>query len=143
MTYARGTSVPVERSQVELERLLAQHGATQFYRGTTEDRAVVGFRLNDRIVKLSIPMSKAADFKGRGQEKAAQLAREKWRALLLSVKAKLVGVAAGVESFEEAFLAHVVTPTGKTVYEETGDKLRMAYTTGKMPLLLPGMGETR
>jgi hypothetical protein len=36
---------------------------------------------------------------------------------VLAVKAKLISVADGIETFEEAFMAHVVMPDGRTVAE--------------------------
>lgn len=147
MTYASGTSVPVERSMAELEKLLKDKGAQQFYRGFDEQRAIVGFKLGDRLIKFELPLPTLPDWDAKkghryGKEAAMrrveQQTREKWRALVLSVKAKLVGVEAGVESLEEAFLAHVVTPNGQTVYEHVRAPLADGYSTGTMPRLLPG-----
>lgn len=140
MGYARGTRVPVERSQVELERLLAQHGAQAFYRGFDSGRAMVGFRLADRHVKFELPLPVPDEF--RSKQRHEQAVRERWRALVLTVKAKLVGVESGVETFEEAFLAHIVTPNKQTVYEHLKGYLATSYREGKMPPLLPGAGET-
>jgi hypothetical protein len=64
--------------------------------------------------------------------------REKWRALLLSIKAKLVSVESGIETFEEAFMAHVVMPDGSTVSEHVKPRIETAYKEQKMLPLLPG-----
>ena len=47
MTYASGTSVPVERSRAELETLLAKHGADQRGIATDDTRGVatITFRI--------------------------------------------------------------------------------------------------
>lgn len=50
--YAAGTTVPVERSRAELDKILAKHGATQ--RGVVQDdeagRAAVNVRDEERAV---------------------------------------------------------------------------------------------
>lgn len=68
--------------------------------------------------------------------------RTKWRALLLTIKAKLVSVENGVESFEEAFLAHLVLPGGETVGQKALPHIREAVETGKMQPLALGPGIT-
>jgi hypothetical protein len=66
-----------------------------------------------------------------------QKQREKWRQLLLVLKAKFTALEEGVETFEQTFLAHVVL--GGVVL---GDKLLPAVRAAKEsggPLLLgPG-----
>ena len=77
----------------------------------------------------------------RSQEAALALweqeAREKWRALLLCIRAKLESVSSGVETFEQAFLAHMLLPSGETVSEwaERPDN-KAALEGGRMPPLL-------
>jgi hypothetical protein len=63
--------------------------------------------------------------------------REAWRALLLCIKAKLVSVESKIETFEEAFLAHVVMPDGKTAYEHTRPRIAAMYKGGEIQALLP------
>ncbi len=43
--------------------------------------------------------------------------RRRWRCLLLAMKAKLEVVETGIETFEQAFLANIVTADNMTVYE--------------------------
>lgn len=87
-----------------------------------------------RRVRFSITVPQGAD------RKSEQSARAIWRALFLSVKAKLVSVESKIETFEEAFLAHIVMPDGKTVAQHTGQAIADAYAEGRMnrPLLLEG-----
>lgn len=58
--------------------------------------------------------------------------------LALVIKAKLEAVAAGITSFEDEFLAHIMLPSGGTVGEWARPQLEVAYSTGAMPALLPG-----
>jgi hypothetical protein len=69
---------------------------------------------------------------------ADQQARQKWRALLLCLKAKLEAVESDIFSFEEEFLAHVVMPDGKTVGQHVVPGIRTMIESGVMPKsLLP------
>src|SRR5699024_6116634 len=49
-----------------------------------------------------------------------QAVRQRWRALVLLVKAKLEAVESGIVEFETEFLAQTVLPSGRTVEEEVG-----------------------
>ena len=152
MSFAEGTSVPVSRSRIELEELLTKWKADRIASGTEPGAAIVAFSMGKWHVRFRMPLpteAEAAKQKtGRGhllgtgdREKwLDQRKRERWRALLLTVKAKLVSVENGVESFEEAFLAHLVLPGGGTVGQLALPKVAEAYSTGKMPQLMPGGG---
>lgn len=132
--YAANTSVPVARTQVEIEQLLLSAGATQFYRGSDGLAAVVGFEMRNRRIQFALVLPKDA----RDPEK---MARVKWRALLLTIKAKLVSVDAGIEGFEEAFLGQVLIPqNGRAERFATVAiaAIAEAYTGGSMPRLLAG-----
>ncbi len=65
-----------------------------------------------------------------------QACRQRWRALVLVVKAKLEAVETGITTFEQEFMAHIVLPDGKTVGERVRGAIAQAYATGKTPRLL-------
>src|SRR5580704_54479 len=150
-TYALGTTVSVERSRFELDALLGKHGATQ--RGVLHDednrRACCVFVLGGRKYRLDVPMPTEAECRkriGRYQgsyaerlkKEISQAVRERWRGLLLLVKAKLEVVRMGALTAEREFLADLVLPNGQTAHEEIGaymqKLLRDGYTA---PLALP------
>lgn len=153
ITYAVQTSVPVERSQREIEQLVTRYGAKRFFRGFEDGRAVVGFEMGGRRVQFDLPLPRAEEFatyERRGRQVKStpaqveamllQAERAKWRALCLTVKAKLVSVEAGVETLEEAFLAQILVPSdGRSVrFGELAIKaITEAYRGGTMPPLLP------
>jgi hypothetical protein len=105
--------------RAEIEHLLQKAGATKVDVITERDRATVLFEIHDRRLKLVLTLPT----KYPNAAKLEQLRRSRWRALLLCIKAKLESVARGVETFEEAFLAHVVMPGGDTIYEQMKPKL--------------------
>ncbi len=51
----------------------------------------------------------------------------------------MVSVDAGIETLEQAFMAHLLLPNGKTMSEWADDQMEQLYA-GKMPPLL-GSGE--
>jgi len=135
--YAEGTGVPVERSKAELERLLTRHGASQ--RGIMEDdaigRAIVMFTLEGRQYRIDVPLPTRKEFPE--QRRREQRTRERWRALILMVKAKLELCALGVSTVEREFLADLVLPDGQRLHAALINGIRKAYETGSMPPLLP------
>lgn len=138
--YAKDTRVPVSQSRVEIERILERAKARQF--GTAVDYekriARVTFGLHDRLVRFTIALPDAAKLRGNRFEQAE---RQKWRALLLVIKAKLESVENAIETFEEAFLANIVMPNDQTMAELTKPLIAESYRTRKMPALLLGTGE--
>lgn len=148
-TYAANTEVPVDRSKLELERILRRAGASQY--GTANDdaagRAVVYFRLSDRAIRLSVPLPKRSEFvqdarrtrvlPAAEQEKRwEQACRTRWRGLVLIVKAKLQMIDLGLSDVEREFLPDIVLPDGRSVAELFKPMLAEAYSSGKMPPLL-------
>lgn len=152
MRYARRTDVSADRSRTEIERLLSNYGADAFAYGTDASRAMVQFRLRNRLVKFVVPLptedecgsSPAGRTRSTAQILVAveQETRQRWRALVLAIKAKLEAVESGIATFDQEFLPYLVLPDGRTVAEATLPALEAAYETGKMPrALLPGLPE--
>jgi hypothetical protein len=150
--YAEGTTVDVEKSQLEIKRLLTRHGAKAFLFAEAErDGLVVGivqFQLEGRMVRYErvYPSVKecALDAAGRkrtsaqvDQKREAEW-RRRWRALQLIVKAKLEMVHSGDTTFEKEFLADIMLPDGTTVGQAMGPRLAASYESGNMPKMLPG-----
>lgn len=154
--YADQTTVTSDASRTEIERTLIRYGADVFQYGRTPTYATIGFRIRGRVVKFTLPLP---DRQGRDitharvnqtsymqlrtlkQQEAAyeQAVRQRWRALLLIIKAKLEAVEAGVVTLEEEFLAQTMLADGSTVAEWVGPQIDEVYRTGGMPSLLPGV----
>lgn len=139
--YAAKTSVPVGRSQAEIKQILTKYGATTFVFGDSPDKAMVQFEMKKRLIKFILPIPLKGITKNKkgwtlGQDAVDQLTRSRWRALVISIKAKLEAVEIGITSFEQEFLAHIVIPGGSTVGNEIVPRLEEIYRTGNMPPLL-------
>jgi hypothetical protein len=128
MTYASKTKVPVSQSKAEIERTIMRYGATSFVAGSSLSQgAMLVFEMHERRIMFRCTMPE------NEQEQ-----RARWRALLLCIKAKLESVESGIETFENAFMAHVVMPDGMTVGEHIAPRIATAYSTNTMVPLLGG-----
>lgn len=125
--YAARTRVPIEKSKSDIERLVRRYGAKGFIAGWQGDAARIEFLARDRHIRFTVQVPAGE-----------QAARQKWRALLLLVKAKLEAVDAKIATFEEAFVGDIVMPDGRTVWETAREPIRLAYETGKPVVLLGG-----
>jgi hypothetical protein len=128
--YAATTKVPVAQSRVEIERTLKRYEADGFMYGEADGQAVVAFRMRGRHIKFAI------DIPDKPQQE-----RQRWRALLLAIKSKLESVESGIEIFEDAFMAQIVLPDGKTVGAFMRPQIKDAYEQGDMPKMLPHYGD--
>lgn len=137
--YANGTSVPVERSRAEIERVLMRYKATEFGTYHEPSRATVVFTVHGRQVQLPIPMPDPAKApKSRSGWRLTgsaldrwmdQERRRRWRVLLLTVKALLEAVESKLMTFDEAFLAYVIIPgRAQTIGEYLAPRLDAMYS---------------
>jgi len=140
--YAANTSVSSYASREEIERTLVRYGATGFLYGWEADRAVISFTIQNRQVRFFLPLPDRSERKfthtpAKGQRRTdaaaeaawEQAVRQRWRALVLIVKAKLEAVEAGIVTLEEEFFAHLVLPGGRTVFEQAGPAVANAIET--------------
>lgn len=149
--YAAQTEVSVEKSKGEIERILSRYGATAFMYGWDGMRALVQFKAKDRYVRFLLPMPDRNDFRrtpgGRRSRSEAdvdkaweQAQRQTWRALKLVIQAKLEAVEAGITTFEDEFMAHIVLPNQQTVGDWLRPQIEEAYRTNELPSMLPALG---
>lgn len=147
MQYAKDTAVSVEKSKGEIERLLTRYGATEFASGWKAGRAIMQFRMQDRVIRFVLPLPQQQEFRTtpsgrRARSDVATLlaweqgCRQRWRALALSIKAKLESTESGIEEFETAFMGQIVMPNGRTMAEIALPQIKHAYESGKMPVAL-------
>lgn len=150
--FAAGTDVPAEKTRAEIEALVTGRGADAYAFAVDGPKASIRFRLEGRLLRFDLPLPVledeafqkvrrgAAGIQPRtpaGARNAWQKAtRERWRALLLCIKAKFIAIEGGIVTFDEEFLAHVVLPDGRTVGEIAAEQLRLTYPAGEQPRLL-------
>jgi hypothetical protein len=147
MAYAENTTVDFEKSIAEIVTLLRKAGADQI--GQVEARAAftLQFTMAERMVRFRVHFPDQNQVKKMtGPQQDPVRVAEKWRrqrgrALLLVIKAKLESVESSVETFEQAFLANVVMADGSTLYDRVKEPIAVEYRThAPVPMLLTGPG---
>jgi hypothetical protein len=147
--YAERTVVTADHSIAEIRRVLSRYGAGQFAYMEDPKRAAVAFKANGKNIRFILPMPSVDEAaktpKGRKRKGSvvdqahAQEVRRRWRALSLSIKAKLETVESGIAEFETEFMPYMVLANGKTVAENILPEIERVYSTGKMPKLLEAL----
>lgn len=128
MAYAAKTTVAVSTTRLDIEKRLRLSKAHRIITMDEPLEAVVGFELADRVFKIAVAIP------GEARE---QTRRSLWRALLLTIRAKLEAVEQGISTTEEEFLAFLVLPDGRTAGEWLRPQIEISYAGGQMPPLLP------
>jgi hypothetical protein len=149
--YAEDTKVPVDKTLDEIRKTLNRYGADAYLYGHDQGRGMIAFRMQGRQIRMFVidPDSRSEEVTrtdaGRYRpthlhnSRIEQLRRQRWRILLLTLKAKLEAVRSGAVNLDEEFLAHIVLPSGATVGQWVGPQLDEVYESGDMPSLLPGV----
>ena len=100
MTYARNTTVSAMRTRNEIEETLERYGSDGFAYATQGNLATVIFAMANRHIRCVLDLPDPEDFRytnhnrlrehsARAQQEAHhQACLQKWRALLLVIKAK-------------------------------------------------------
>lgn len=150
------TKVAVEKSQSEIRKLLRGYGAEGYRFGEDTQAgmtwASVEFVNQGYMVRMRVPLkppemeplrkraknARTKTLEDIYEEAMDQEARRIWRVLFWNLKSRMEAVEEGVETFLEAFLAHVVNAaTGRTVYEELSSEGRVELTDPMPRLALP------
>lgn len=148
--YANNTTVSVEKSQQEVQAILRKYGANKF--GTMEDheKAYIMFGYNNLMIQISVDLpvkenvSSTPTGRKRKENQIDQLyeqsIKQRWRSLVLLVKAKLVAVSEGLTTIEKEFLGDIVMADGRTISMKVLPQIKKMAETGKMPQLtfIPG-----
>ena len=142
MAYAKGTTIDFDKSVAEIIALVKRHGAQQIGQFESDRDYALQFTLSDRMIRFRLPLPALGEipmFNGRRElltsdqrhGRLDQAKRQRGRALLLVIKAKLESVESGIETIEQAFLAQVVTVDGRTVHERVSEGLAFEYQSGQ------------
>jgi hypothetical protein len=147
MAYAENTEIAIEKSMSEIVAMIRRAGAERIAQVEEPGIIAIRFFLRDRMLQFRVGLpvwTEMPEWNGRRERleqpkrtsMAAQRGKQRARALMLVIKAKLESVESGVETFEEAFLPNIVMPDGKTVGEHTLPTITQAYADGRQPTLM-------
>jgi hypothetical protein len=127
--YARNTRVDFRKSIMDIEKELTRFGASKFAYIRGDLSTAILFEYHGKAIRMQLELPNMSDdeFKltptGRKTSTENQIKKweqgikQRWRALLLLVKAKLVSIEDGISSFEVEFLPYIVTSNRKTIAE--------------------------
>jgi hypothetical protein len=143
MEYAKGTTVDVSKSKAEIEFLLRKAGAMNIFSGVEDAKCIawIMFTMQGCPYRESIKLPKAEHFthtprgRPRNRESAdaahVQACKERFRGLVLLIKAKLLAITNGDRTWDQEFFGAMMLPGGKTIYEQLGAQAATAAATGK------------
>lgn len=137
--YAENTKVEPEQSVAEIRKYAELRGATNFTFAMGDQGGAIRFVIGTRWVQFTAERPEA------GPE-GMQEYRRRWRAVLLKVKAAFEVYADGADtSVEEAFMAHLMLPDGRTVGDHVVADLDRVYAgeIGSMDLFRPALEAPR
>jgi hypothetical protein len=139
--YAQGTTVSIEKSEIEVRRVLQKYGATKFGTMVEPEQATIFCELKNRRVQIVVPMptKKEKAWMYASPAKVDAERRRRWRVLLITLKAMLEAVESGLMSFDQAFLAFIEVPgTARTLGDELVPRLNALYAGASLKALLAG-----
>lgn len=149
--YAAKTEVPVERSRLNIEKMLTKFGATGFGSAWQEGREMLFFACRGLHIRFTFEPIDPSEYERRSngnprgkastEAAVAQAHRTRWRELELLLKAKLVAIECGIRTFEEEFLPDVVMANQQRASEWMLPQLQLTAFAQKMPPMLPGYKE--
>jgi hypothetical protein len=149
-TFAKDTSVSVDSTLQEIRKTLKRYQATNFTMQEADTHVIVAFEMCNRRVRFVLPLPQPDEVRVKVNASLVtrispvayeQSIRQKWRALSLTIKAKLESVQSGIETIEEAFMAQLVIADGRTMGEWAKPQIEQLYgAQQKMPPLL-GSGQ--
>jgi len=151
--YASSTTVSPEKTQNDIRETLRKYGAGKFGIMEDADRVYVMFEFERLMIQITVDLPKKENFSktdtGRSRKTSIaddaynQAVRQRWRALLLAIKAKLEAVESGISTVEKEFLAFVILPNGKSLGDSLIPELKRVAGTGKMPQMLTFSGDQK
>ena len=136
MAYEK-TAVPVARSQEAVRTLLRDAGADRVAFGEVLNGPAlsvgVEFLHNEVLVRVTCPVGEPS----MSTKTTEQETRRVWRVLHWSLKARMESINEGLETFEQAFLPHIVDPaSGRTLWQMVQPALR----DGRLAVGAGGLG---
>ncbi|KYF66855.1 hypothetical protein [Sorangium cellulosum] len=120
--YGCTTKVSAAESRDQIEKVLARYGADAFSYQTNPKTSTttLTFQAHERLIRFELVLPRPGDFevdaggKRRGAKEQAsaceQAIKQRWRAMLLIIKAKLEAIESGVVDFESEFMPQMVLP---------------------------------
>ena len=151
MAYAEKTKVSPEQSQGEIKRTLLRYGAKRFGIMEEPERGFVLFDYNGLRIQMTVEFPNRSEFSKTDTGKTRidssietqynQAIKQRWRALLLAIKAKLEAIECGISTIEQEFLAFMIMPDNRPLGDHLIPKMHQIAKNCKLPKLFLTDGE--
>ena len=127
--YASNTTVPIDRSMAQIRMMLNNCGADGTAIAEAQGLAMVQFSYDRKAYKFFIhypsPDKDSIKYTSSGKERtdiqiSQEIEKEKkrlWRSMGLYIKAAIEAHHNGIIDFKQSMLAHMIMPSGDTVYK--------------------------
>lgn len=147
--YAINTETSVDTSKTQISRLLSRYGATTTSINETQQFALVAAEIHGIQIRIrlqfpskndpEITMTPTMKFRSKaGIEKEYQKAmRSTWRALFMILHSRLEEIERGISTVQQAFMPWIMLPDNSIVEDHVLPTIETAYSTGRVPSLLP------
>jgi hypothetical protein len=147
MSYASGTSVPVERSKAELSTVLAAHGCDDVCIGDSaaQRKIMILFSYREIRCRLTIPTPAlqeerfrlTATKRRRTPDEAAEAWRQEmrrvWRVIVLTVKARFEEIDNALFTPAQALVSWALLADGTTIHDRADAAVKRLSEHGSPP----------
>jgi hypothetical protein len=130
--YANDTEVPVDKSQSEVRKMLRELGADRI---AVVDDIVQGSAVWFQIPPVAYIVRSPPPKSDMTEAQRSKRTRSDWRAMVLLIKAKKIGIEQGITTVEREFLADAIMPDGSSLMDHAPAMIEGAYRDGGPPRL--------
>jgi hypothetical protein len=146
MSYAKNTTVSIDRSMAQIRIILSKAGADGTAIAEASGLAMVQFSFEGKAYKFFIHYpgrnNDQIKFTSSGKERTEnqielEIEKEKkrlWRSMGLYIKAAIEAHENGIIDLKKSMLAHMLLPNGGTVYEKVESSIGKIETNPKFLL---------
>jgi len=129
--YAAGTTVPVNRSKADLEKICIKYGAKNFSVLQNDFLTAIFFKYHDRVYRFDMDMGKIKIAKTGNQvndkKKFEAEERRRWRVMVITLKAMFESVENEVMDYELLFQPYTVLPDNTIIGHRISKQIDQLY----------------
>lgn len=134
MAYKK-TKVSVPNTQSDIRKLLQKHKAKGIQFEEEWEKKTICVRFLYEIKQKLFVIRIRAKISSLGEH--GQMERAVWRAVFWAIKSRMESIDFGIETFEEAFMAHIILEGDVTLADKIIPLLMIGQTQGILSLPAP------
>jgi hypothetical protein len=142
MSYANKTTVSIENSQMEAQKLLQKYGAAKFAIDWQKNQILFELKGRSARIQIRLPEKKAFEYTPKHLKRQLaqvdavydQACRQRWRALVLVLKAKLEAIESGITTLDNEFMPYFILQNGMTLADYVIPQLSQPDLLPQLPM---------